>query len=185
MGNTEEKRAPKYVQISLVCSGLVILNGVFSAYVVNYKPKVGEYHIWLCSALGVLLAVYTAWVVAVCVRLLKDGGAGRGLTVAVMTLAVLMGIMWTYTAIPYYKDIIGGSTTVTTDSFLVVFDELYFLDNNGDKVNLTIPGDTADELWAKENYEYDHENNLLKYYDKMTAVYFPESGVIISVSAEG
>lgn len=74
---------------------------------------------------------------------------------------------------------------MTTDSFLVVFDELYFLDNNGDKVNLTIPGDTADELWAKENYEYDHENNLLKYYDKMTAVYFPESGVIISVSAEG
>lgn len=185
MGNTEEKRAPKYVQISLVCSGLVILNGVFSAYVVNYKPKVGEYHIWLCSALGVLLLLFTVWAVAVCVKLLKDGGVGRGLTVAVMTLAILMGIMWTYTAIPYYRDIIGGSTTVTTDSFLVVFDELYFLDNNGDKVNLTIPGDTADELWAKENYEYDHENNLLKYYDKMTAVYFPESGVIISVSAEG
>lgn len=185
MGNTEEKRAPKYVQISLVCSGLVILNGVFSAYVVNYKPKVGEYHIWLCSALGVLLLLFTVWAVAVCVKLLKDGGVGRGLTVTVMTLAILMGIMWTYTAIPYYRDIIGGSTTVTTDSFLVVFDELYFLDNNGDKVNLTIPGDTADELWAKENYEYDHENNLLKYYDKMTAVYFPESGVIISVSAEG
>ncbi|MDE7195324.1 MAG: hypothetical protein K2O14_15345, partial [Oscillospiraceae bacterium] len=68
MGNREEKRASKHGLISLVCSLLLLLNGVFSAYVVNYKPKVGGYHIWLCSALGAVLAVYTVWAVAVCVR---------------------------------------------------------------------------------------------------------------------
>ena len=67
MENNTEKKASKYGLISLVCSLMVLLNSVFSAYMVNYKPKVGEYHIWLCSALGVLLAVYTVWVVAVCV----------------------------------------------------------------------------------------------------------------------
>lgn len=103
--NTKEKKASKNSLIFLVTSLLALLNGVFSAYVVNYKPKIGEYHIWFCSALGVLLVLFTVWAVAVCVKLLKDGGVGRGLTVTVMTLAVLMGIMWTYTAIPYYKDI--------------------------------------------------------------------------------
>lgn len=184
MENNTEKKASKYGLISLVCSLSALFNGVFSAYVVNHKPKVGGYHIWLCSAIGAVFAAFTVWAVITCVKQLKNGGAGRGLTAAAMVIVALMGIMWTYMTVPYYKDLIGGSTTVTTDSFLVVFDELYFLDNNGDKVSLTIPADTAEELRAMENYEYDHENNLLKYYDKMTAVYFPESGVIISVSAE-
>lgn len=184
MKNNTEKKASKYGLISLVTSGLALFNGVFSAYTVNYKPKVGGYHIWLCSAIGVVFAVFTVWAVIMCVRLLKNGGAGRGLTAAAMVIVALMGIMWTYTAIPYYKDIMGGSKTVITDSFLVVHDTLYFLDNEGGRVSLTIPTDTAGELRAMENYEYDKENNLLKYYDKMTAVYFPESGVIISVSAE-
>lgn len=74
---------------------------------------------------------------------------------------------------------------MTTDSYLVVRDYLHFLDNEGNEVRLTIPEDTASELRAKENYEYDYENNLLKYYDKITVTYFPESKVIISISAGG
>ncbi len=71
-----------------------------------------------------------------------------------------------------------------TDSYLVVVDHLYFLDDEGNEVTLTITKDTANELRANENYEYDSENNLLKYYDKMTVTYFPESNVIVSISIE-
>ncbi|MDE7281860.1 MAG: hypothetical protein K2N36_09010 [Ruminiclostridium sp.] len=161
----------------------MLINGVFSVYVVNYKPKIGEWHLWLCSGLGVLPAVLTVSVVVWGVKQLIKGRGSKKITVTVTVLAVLMGIMWTYISIPYYKDIIGGSKTVTTDSWLVVIDKLYFLDDKGGKVALTIPSDTAKEFREKENYEYDKENNLLKYYDKITITYFPESGVIINASA--
>lgn len=185
--NTEEKKTPsKNSSISLASSVLVLFNGIFTAYVVNFKPKIGEYHIRLCSALGVLLALFTVWTVVWCIRSLKKGEGSKTMLVLLIALALLMGITWTYTAaLHYYKDFIGGSRTVTTDSYLVVHDNLHFLDNEGNEVRLTIPKDTASELWAKENYEYDYENNLLKYYDKITVTYFPESKVIISVSAGG
>lgn len=182
--NTEEKKtSSKNSLISLASSVLVLFNGIFTAYVVNYKPKIGEYHIWLCSALGVLLALFTVWTVVWCIRSLKKGEGSKTMLVLLIVLALLMGIMWTYIAVPYYKDFIGGSRTVTTDSYLVVRDYLHFLDNEGNEVRLTIPEDTASELWAKENYEYDYENNLLKYYDKITVTYFPESKVIIGIKA--
>lgn len=185
--NTDEKKHNQSANSSapLALSVLMLVNGVFSVYVVNYNPKIGEWHIWLCSGLGVLLAVLAVSVVVWGVKQLKKGRGIKKITVAVTVLAVLMGIMWTFTSLPYYKDFIGGSKTVTTDSWLVVIDKLYFLDDEGDTVILTIPTDTAKEFRAKENYEYDYDNNLLKYYDKITVTYFPESKVIISTSAEG
>lgn len=185
--NTDKKKHNQSANSStpLALSVLMLFNGVFSVYVVNYKPKTGEWHLWLCSGLGVLLAVLTVSVVVWGVKQLKKGRGSKKITVTVTVLAVLMGIMWTFTSLPYYKDFICGSKTVTTDSWLVVIDELYFLDDEGDTVILTIPSDTAKEFREKENYEYDYENNLLKYYDKITVTYFPESKVIISTSAEG
>lgn len=166
----------------LVCSILMLVNGVFSVYVYNYKPKMGEWHLWLCIGLDILLILITAAVVVWSVKKLKKGGSKK-IAVSVMVLAVLIGTMWTYISIPYYKDFIGGSKTVTTDSWLVVIEKLYFLDDKGGTVTLTIPSDTAKVFREKESYEYDQENNLLKYYDKITITYFPESKVIINASA--
>lgn len=184
--NTDENRKTSNNSIiTLMSSMLVLLNSIFTAYVLNYKPKTGGYHIWICSFLGIIVMLFTVWVVVVCVRLLKRGEGSKKLTAALMVISVLMGVMWTYTSLPYCKDLLGGSKTVTTDSYLVVYDDLYFLDNEGNKAELTIPEDTAREFRAKENYEYDFENNLLKYYDKITVTYYPESKVIISALAEG
>lgn len=186
MNNNAEKKKTSSVnsRISLVISGTMLLNGVFSAYVLNYKPKIGSYHIWICSALGLLLTVFSVWGVVQCVTVLKKGTDNKKLTAFLLVFVVFVFALWIHTAIPYYKDLIGGSKTVTTDSYLVVMDKLYFLDDNGDKMTLIIQADTAKEFRAKENYEYDYENNLLKYYDKITLTYFPNSGVIISALPE-
>lgn len=186
MDNNAEKKKTSSADIrfTLVYSFTILLNGVFSAYVLNYKPKIGSYHIWICSALGLLLTVFSVWGVAECIILLKKGTGNKKITVTVLVLMVFVFALWISTAIPYFKDLIGGSKTVTTDSYLVVMDKLYFLDDNGDKMTLIIPADTAKEFRAKENYEYDYENNLLKYYDKITLTYFPNSGVIISALPE-
>ena len=101
-----------------------------------------------------------------------------------MVFVVLVFALWIDSTFPYYKDLIGGSKTVTTDSYLVVWDNLYFLEDDGNEIKLTIPTDKASEFRAKENYEYDFENNLLKYYDKITVTYFPNSKVIISALSE-
>ena len=127
--NTDEKKSSKNSSISLASSVLVLFNGIFTAYVVNYKPKIGEYHVWICSALGVLLALFTVWTVVWCIRSLKKGGGSKTMLVLLIVLALLMGIMWTYISVPYYKDFIGGSRTVTVDSYLEVHDSLYFLDD--------------------------------------------------------
>lgn len=184
--NSDEKKHNQSANSStpLAISVLALINGVFSVYVANYKPKIGEWHIWLCSGLGVLLAVITVSVVVWGVEQLRKGRGSKKITIAVTALAVLIGIMWTDISIPYYKDIIGGSKTITTDSWLVVIDKLYFLDDEGNTVNLTIPTDTAKEYREKESYEYDHDNNLLKYHDQITVTYFPESKIIISTSTE-
>lgn len=184
--NAEEKNTSSVnSRRSLVLSGILLLNGVFSAYVVNYKPKIGFHHIWICSALGVLLTVFSVWGVVQCVNILKRSTDNKKLNVAVLLLLVLEFALWIGTTFPYYKDLIGGNKTVTTDSYLVVMDKLYFLNDDGDVITLTIPTDTASEFRAKENYEYDYENNLLKYYDKITVTYFPNSEVIISALSEG
>ena len=179
----KNKDQSKNDSLPFVLPILMLVNGVFSVYVFNYKPKIGEWHLWLCIGLDILLILLTAAVVLWGVKQLKKGG--KKIAVAVMVLAVLMGIMWTYISIPYYKDLIGGNKTITTDSWLVVMDRLYFLDDEGDTVILTVPSDTAKEFREKENYEYDYENNLLKYYDKITITYFPKSGIIVSTSATG
>ena len=57
--------------ISNALLGMMIFNAVNSAYIVNYRPKTGTYHIWLCSALGVLMVVFSVWVIIMCIRMLK------------------------------------------------------------------------------------------------------------------
>ncbi|MBQ3162856.1 MAG: hypothetical protein IJC04_12135 [Oscillospiraceae bacterium] len=170
--------------IGLIIFLNMIFNAVFSVYVLNYQPKIGEYHILICSILGILIVLFTILGLVWCIKDLKNKNSNRKITISVMLITALMGVMWSHTALPYLKDLIGGSKTVTTDSYLVVIDTLYFLDDEGNDVNLTIPAVSANELKSKDNYEYDYENNLLKYYDKMSIDYFPESKVINSISVE-
>ena len=186
MNNDAEEKNTSSVNSSLsfVISGTMLLNAVFSAYVVNYKPKIGFHHIWICSALGVLLTVFSVWGVVQCVNLLKKNTDNKKITAFFLVFVVLVFALWIDSTFPYYKDLIGGSKTVTTDSYLVVWDNLYFLEDDGNEIKLTIPTDKASEFRAKENYEYDFENNLLKYYDKITVTYFPNSKVIISALSE-
>lgn len=103
--NTEEKKtSSKNSLISLASSVLVLFNGIFTAYVI-VNPKIGEYHIWLCSALGVLLALFTVWTVVWCIRSLKKGEGGKtmlvhstcafnGHNVDVYRRAILQGLYW-------------------------------------------------------------------------------------------
>ena len=79
----------------------------------------------------------------------------------------------------HINDFFGESKTVSTDEYLVVRDHLYFRDNEGHDIYLVIPDDKAKEFRSKENYEYDHEKNLLKYYEPITITYYPNSKVII------
>ena len=60
---------------SFVLLGLSIFNTVHSAYIINYKPKIGAHHIWLCSAFGVVLVLFSVWAIIYCVGLLikKEG----------------------------------------------------------------------------------------------------------------
>lgn len=183
MKNNDNK-TPKSGSLSLMCSILVLFNGIFSTYVLNYNPKIGEYHIWLCSILGVLLAAFTVFVIIWCVKLIKRNDTGKKIIICIITLVAFAGVMWTHTAWPYYKDIINGSKIVITDSYLVASDKLYFLDDGGNEVDLPVSEDISNELRARENYEYIEETNLIKYYDKITITYFPESKVIINILTE-
>lgn len=182
--NSANKQSQSSIGLTTIICLNLIFNAVFSAYVLNYQPKIGKYHILICSILGILIVLFAILGIVWCVKDLKNQNSNKKLTIGVMLITILMGVMWSHTAIPYLKDLMGGSKTVTTDSYLVVIDTLFFLDDEGNDVNLTIPAASADELKSKDNYEYDYENNLLKYYDKMSVDYFPESKVIISISAE-
>lgn len=169
---------------SFVLLGLSIFNAVHSAYIINYKPKIGAHHIWLCSAFGVVLVLFSVWAIIYCVGLLIKKEGKKGLNIALLLLTVLLLITGVHSSLPFCKDFIGGRNTVTTDNYLAINDKLYFLDDKGNKITLTIPNDTASEFRSKENYEYDYVNNLLKYYDTITVTYYPNSGVIIDLSSE-
>lgn len=181
----ENNYSPKNINRgSFVLLGISIFNAILSPYVINYKPKIGTYHIWLCSAIGVAIVIFSIWAIILCVGLLKRKEGRIGLNIVLLILTVLLLILGVDCTLPFCKDFIGGRNTVTTDSYLAINDKLYFLDDKGNKITLTIPNDTASEFRSKENYEYDYVNNLLKYYDAITVTYYPNSGVIIDLSSE-
>lgn len=167
-----------------VLPGLSVFYAVISAYVVNYRLKIGTYHVWLCSAVGAAAVVFSVWAIILCAGLLIRKKGKKGYNICVLVLALFLLLMGADSTLPYCRDLIGGKTTVKTNSYLVVRDKLYFLDDNGSEVALVIPKETADELRSKENYEYDSENNLLRYYKSMTVTYYPNSGVITELLSE-
>ena len=62
------KNYEKYVIICNLLPGLLsIFIAINSAYVINYKPKVGSYHIYLCIAFGILLVLFSIWAVVNCI----------------------------------------------------------------------------------------------------------------------
>lgn len=169
---------------SFVLLGISIFNAILSPYVINYKPKIGTYHIWLCSAIGVAIVIFSIWAIIFCVGLLKRKEGKKGLNIVLLMLTVLLLIFGVDSTLPYCKDVIGKKTTVKTNSYLAINDKLYFLDGKGNKVTLNIPSETASEFRSNDNYEYDYENNLLKYYNSITVTYYPNSGVITDLSSE-
>ena len=168
-----------------ICDLLFCLMPIFlainSAYVVNYKPKVGSYHIYLCTIFGILLVLFSVWEIVNCVIILRKKKR-KNPVIILLILTILLPILGTTSTFPYCKDFFEGSKTITTDSYLVVNDKLYFLDENNNEVSLTIPTEKAKEFRSNENYEYDSVNNLLKYYDPITVTYYPNSGTIVELS---
>ena len=181
MDNNAKKDAN---QISIALLGMMVFNVINTAYIVNYKPKTGTYHIWLCSALGVLMVVFSVWVIIIFIRMLKGNKGKKGYNITLLLLAIILLIMGAGSALPYCKDLIAGSKTVATNKYLIIKDDLHFLDDNGNEVEMQISEDTARLFRSKENYEYDSENNLLHYYDSITVTYFPNSKVIVSTFPE-
>ncbi|MBQ5417919.1 MAG: hypothetical protein IIU25_02780 [Oscillospiraceae bacterium] len=61
-----------------VLPGLSVFYAVISAYVVNYRLKIGTYHVWLCSAVGAAAVVFSVWAIILCAGLLirKKGKKG-------------------------------------------------------------------------------------------------------------
>ena len=179
MESKEKEDKKTYISEQVMIFALMILNAVHSAYVINYTPKTGAFHIILCTVFGVILIVYSIWAVVKCISMLINKEGRKGFVIALLILTVLLAAMGVTSVIPYGIDFLGESKTVTTDEYLVVRDHLYFRDNDGNDVTLVIPEDMANEFRSKENYEYDPEKNLLKYHDDITVTYYPNSKVLI------
>ena len=167
-----------------ICNLLLCLMSIFlainSAYVVNFKPKVGSYHIYLCTIFGILLVLFSVWAIVNCVIILRK--KEKNPVIILLILTILLSILGTTSTFPYFEDCFVGSKMITTNSYLVVNDKLYFLDENNNEVSLTIPTKKAKEFRSNENYEYDFVNNLFKYYNPITVTYYPNSGTIVELS---
>lgn len=62
MDKEEKNRKERTNQTtSLQLIGLTVLNAVHSAYIINYNPKMGKYHVWLCSFIGLMIIVFCIW----------------------------------------------------------------------------------------------------------------------------
>ena len=175
--DSQEKKISASQQF--VMYGLLILNAVFSAYVLNYTPKIGAFHLAICTAFGLVLVIFSIFAAVKCISMLIKKNGKRGINIILLILVVLLAASGIPSIIPYGIDFFGESKTVSTDEYLVVRDHLYFRDNEGNDIYLVIPDDMAKEFRSKENYEYDHEKNLLKYYEPITITYYPNSKVII------
>lgn len=177
------KNDEKYVIICNLLPGLLsIFIAIYSAYVINYKPKVGSYHIFLCIAFGILLVLFSIWAVVNCIIFLIKKKERKIIISLLLIMTICLLIFGTIDSFPYCKDLFEGSKTITTDSYLVISDQLRFLDENNNEVKLIIPAEKAEEFRSNENYEYDFANNLLNYYDPITVTYYPNSGTIVDLS---
>ena len=163
----------------IIIYALLILNAVHSAYVLNYAPKIGAFHITICTVFGIVLAVFSFWAVVKCMNMLLKKEGKTGINIILLLLVVLLTILGISSIIPYVRDFFGDSKTVTTDKYMVVRDHLYFIDDEGNDIYLVIPEDMAETFKSKDNYEYDPEKNLLQYYDPINITYYPNSKVII------
>ena len=169
--------------LNLLPSLMSILIAINTAYVINYKPKIGSYHIYLCTIFGIVLVLFSVWSIVNCIIIFRKKEK-RNFAVILLIITIFLFMTGTYSTLPYCKDFFKGSKTITTYDYLVVIDKLYFLDDDNNEVSLVIPTEKANEFRSNENYEYDSENNLLKYYNSITVTYYPNSGTIINLSSE-
>ena len=181
MKKDEKSKEKAGMTTGLQLIGLAVLNAVHSAYMINYHPKTGAYHVWLCAGIGLLILVFCIWSVIADIRILIAGEGTKGYMITVLALSVLLLVMGGDSTLPYIKDLAGDNRTVTTNRYLVIRDALSFQDNEGNEVTIQIPADKAYELRTRENYEYDQENNLLIYYEPVTITYYPNSKVLLEI----
>ena len=70
---------------------------------------------------------------------------------------------------------------MTTNRYLVIDEDLYFQDNDGNKDSLRIRKTTVSELLPKDNDEFDSENNLFIHQDPISVTYYPNSKIIVKI----
>ena len=179
-GKKTEKNSTVLRELSPVYLLFIISNAVYSAYVLNYTPKVGAVHVWLCAGIGVLMVLFTLWAGARCVRLLIRSKAQRMLATLYLGCVVLGFVLWMPATCSYWADLAGGSKTVTTDRYLPVSGDLYFADENGQRQKLTLPDAMFAVCRENESDAYDAEENCLIYTKKITVTYYPRSKVVVS-----
>ena len=178
-----ETKAASTDKVSTLLLIQIICNSVFISYL-SRIPKIGGYHIIIGTVLSILISLLSLFVVIRCIQILKSNKERRFFPAAVLGLALLAAVFMIPSALSYCKDLAGGNKTVTTERYLVSGDTLYFLDD-GQKVSLILPKETAEALRTAKSSEYDSENNLLVYAEPVTVTYSPNNKIIVSVSAAG
>lgn len=159
----------------------LILMPICSAYIINYKPKIGVIHVWLCSAFGVVLVAFSIWAIVVCSVMLKKKEGKKGPNIALILLMLITLTMGVSVSSRYCKDLINGSTTITTNKYMAVMDVLYFQKEDGAKERLLVLKKTASELMPKDNDEFDSESNLFIHQDPISVTYYPNSKIIVKI----
>ena len=82
--DSQEKKISASQQF--VIYGLLILNAVFSAYVLNYTPKIGAFHLAICTAFGLVLVVFSIFAAVKCISMLiKKKGKSTYHDLAIIT----------------------------------------------------------------------------------------------------
>lgn len=173
----KEKKSSAFGFIPL---GLSVFIAVNETYVNRYQPKVGAYHLYLCSAFGVLLAVFCVFAAVMTILDMKKKERNLGIDIGILILTAFLLWLGVTCALPYWKDVIGGSRQVTTDRYLVSRDKLTFFDE-GFEVTMKIPGDKAEEYRSGKALEYDNVHNVMIYEEPVSVSYYPESKVLISL----
>lgn len=171
----KEKKASAF---SFIPIGISVFIAVNETYLNRYQPKVGAYHLYLCSAFGILLVVFMIAAAILIIADMRKKARNPGINIGLLILTVFVLFLGITEALPYWKDIFAGNRQVTTGSYLVIKDKLTFLDE-GAEVTVKIPGDKAEEYRSRESIGYDKENNLLIHKEPVSVSYYPNSHVLI------
>ena len=181
----ENKIEKKYTSNAFlnIALGLGLFNTALN-YILHYSGKVGTYHVWICSIIGVLLVLFAIYGIVQCIKIVKSKTAHAYLAIIVSIMIVIYSVVMTLTILPYYKDLFAEAKTVTTDYYCIMNNHLYFYDSDKELEIINISTKTADELSKIESYGSTSEYSVSKHNENITIKYHPNSKVTISVTGE-